>query len=193
MKKSMLLFVLLFLCIMIYPSISGAISFEGAGGKVALVLPGSIWGNTIGFGAIGSLGSILPQMTALKAEVSAEYWGSSYDYLGISDYTESFSSISFNGTAKYYFTTGCMSPFSGGGVSPYVGGGLGLVFSRFSWTYNTLINLNNSNTNLDLGLHLVGGVDIPVGSNMKFVVEGKIASGGANSIQLAGGLVVKLK
>jgi hypothetical protein len=121
MKKLVLFLILLSLCLMIYPSISGAIDFEGIGGKLAIVLPDGR-NNTIGFGVIGSLGSILPQMMALKAETSAEYWGNSNTF-GAS--TRSFSNISFNGTAKYHF--------SSGGMSPFAGGGLGLVFSRYSW------------------------------------------------------------
>ena len=83
-------------------------------------------------------------------------------------------------------------------MSPFAGGGLGLVFSRSSvkWTTKSVYvlgNLDTSDTHIDLGFHLVGGIDIPLGPGMKFVVEGKYAIDGANSIQVSGGLVVKLK
>jgi len=186
MKKSMLLLVLPLLCLTLFPCVSGAIEFDGFGGKVAIVLPEDPWDNAIGFGVIGSLGSIFPQMTALKAEVGAEYWGNSYGALG---FDTSLSSISFNGTAKYHFTNV--------GMSPFAGGGLGLIFTRSSVSWNTkpeyALVTDTSDTHLDLGFHLVGGVDIPIGPGMKFVVEGKYATDGVNTIQLSGGLVVKLK
>jgi len=186
MKKIILLFVLPLMCLTLFPAISGAIEFDGFGGKVAIVFPEDPWDNAIGFGAIGSLGSIFPQMTALKAEVGAEYWGNSYDTFGVKS---SISSISFNGTAKYHFTNV--------GISPFAGGGLGLIFTRASVSWDIkpeyALVTDTSDTNLDIGFHLVGGVDIPIGPGMKFVVEGKYATDGINTIQLSGGLVVKLK
>ena len=185
MKKSVL-FVLPLLCLMIFPSISHSLGFEGIGGKLALVLPGDPMDNTIGLGAIASLGTIVPQINALKAEASAEYWGNTYDFIGAETKV---SYITFNGTAKYYF--------SSTGMSPFVGGGLALILARSSVSWKTQPIYGNitdsSNSDTDIGFHLVGGVDIPLGPGMKFVVEGKLAMDEPDAIHIAGGIVVKLK
>jgi len=187
MKKVILLFVLPLMCLTLFPAISGAFGFEGIGGKAAIVLPDDPLDNTIGLGVIASLGTIVPQMSALKAEASAEYWGNSYDFLGSST---SVSYITFNGTAKYYFTSA--------GISPFAGGGLALILARASvkWENNLgygIGSLDTSTSDTDIGFHLVGGVDIPVGPGMKFVIEGKLAMDEPDAIHIAGGLVVKLK
>jgi len=186
MKKSILL-VLPLLCLMIFPSISHSLGFEGIGGKLALVLPDDPMDNTIGLGVIASLGTIVPKINALKAEASAEYWGNSYDFIGAETKV---SYITFNGTAKYYF--------SSSGMSPFVGGGLALILARASVSWKTQpiygnISGDSSSSDTDIGFHLVGGVDIPLGPGMKFVVEGKLAMDEPDAFHIAGGIVVKLK
>jgi len=186
MKKFALLSVLPLLCLMIFPNLVGALGFEGIGGKVALVLPDDPLDNTIGFGVVASLGTIVSSINALKAEASAEYWGNSYDFIGTET---SVSYITFNGTAKYYFTSS--------GMSPFAGGGLALILARANVKWKTQpaygIGTDTSSSDTDIGFHLVGGVDIPLGPGMKFVVEGKLAMDEPDAIQIAGGIVVKLK
>ncbi|MGB9597789.1 MAG: hypothetical protein ACPL7B_16005 [Candidatus Poribacteria bacterium] len=183
MKKTVFISILLVFYLVIFPSIGHSIGFEGFGGKIGLVMPDK-GDNTIGLGAVGFLGPILPSLTALKAETSLEYWGNSSDFLGGST---SLSVISANGTAKYYFTSS--------GISPFAGGGIGLVFSRASIKYNgPILGLKDySDTETDIDLNLVGGVDIPVGVGMKFTAEAKIAVGDADWIQITGGILVMLK
>ncbi len=55
------------------------------------------------------------------------------------------------------------------------------------------IKTNFSDSSVDLGAHLVGGVDIPIGTNLKFVTEAKITMGGTDTFMISGGIVVKLK
>ncbi|HGE72063.1 TPA: hypothetical protein ENX78_14590 [Candidatus Poribacteria bacterium] len=183
MKKLILTSILLVFCAMVFPNIGHSLGFEGFGGKIGLVMPDG-GDNTIGFGAVGFLGSILPSLTALKAETSLEYWGNSSDFLGGSS---NLSVVSANGTAKYFFTSS--------GISPFAGAGIGLVFSRASIKYKEQIfGLKDySDSETDIDLNLVGGVDIPVGVGMKFTAEGKIAVGDADWFQITGGILVMLK
>jgi opacity protein-like surface antigen len=189
--KKLVLLVLPVLCLMVFPSISHALGFEGIGGKISLVMPKGSAGNNIGFGVIGDLGTILPQMNQLKAEGSLEYWGDSYD---VTYWSWSWSAISINATAKYHFPVG-------GNISPFAGGGLGFVISTWSsdWKgasgdiFGFQTNASDSSSDLGLGIHLVGGVDIPIGTNIKFVAEGKINTGGTDTFMISGGIVVKLK
>jgi hypothetical protein len=190
MKKIILFFALPLLCITLFPCFSNALGFEGIGGKVSLVMPEGNANNNIGLGVIADLGTILPQINALKGEISAEYWGDSYD---VGYYEWSWSSISLNGTAKYHFPIG-------GNISPFAGGGLGLIISRWSSDYKAdlgyewgVITGDLSDSDIDIGAHLVGGADIPLGSNLKFVAEAKLSFGGTDTLQLSGGLVFKLK
>jgi len=182
MKKVILLFVLPLMCLTLFPNISGAIGFEGIGGKLDLVLP-NVGNNTIGFGAIASLGPIVPQMNALKAEVGAEYWGNSQDVNVFGSKISSSSSIiSFNGTAKYYFTNV--------GMQPFAGAGLGLVRSSGSTKSVYGGDFNTSST--DLGIHLLGGVEFPIGTNMKFDAEARYVSANGHWFQISGGIMLKL-
>jgi opacity protein-like surface antigen len=182
-KKLILISVLLALCVMVFPNVGHTLGFEGFGGKIGLIMPDA-GDNTIGFGAIGDLGSILPSLPPLKAETSLEYWGNSYDYFGGSS---SVSVISINGTAKYYFTST--------GISPFAGAGLGFIISRASVKFDQpVFGISDSSTSeTDIGINLVGGVDIPIGTGMKFVAEGKFSTGGVDLFQITGGIVVKLK
>lgn len=183
MKKIIFASVLLISFLMVFPNIGYSLGFEGFGGKIGFVMPDG-GDNTIGFGAVGFLGYILPSLTALKAETSLEYWGNSSDFLGGST---SLSVVSANGTAKYYFTSS--------GISPFAGGGIGLVFSRASIKYNEpIFGLKDySDTEIDIDLNLVGGVDIPVGVGMKFTAEAKLAIGDADWFQATGGVLIMLK
>lgn len=183
MKRTIFTSVLLVFCLMVFPNIGHSLGFEGFGGKIGLVMPDE-GDNTIGFGAVGFLGYILPSLTALKAETSLEYWGNSSDFLGGS---VNLSVISINGTAKYHFTSS--------GISPFAGGGIGFVISRASAEYNEPIfgMKDYSDTETDIDLNLVGGVDIPVGVGMKFTAEAKLAIGDADWFQITGGILIMLK
>ena len=173
MKKVILLFVLPLMCLTLFPDISGAIGFEGFGGNLAFVLP-KVGDNTLGFGAVGSLGSILPEMAELKAEVGVEYWGNSQDLF-------SSSVISLDGTVKYYFP--------GEGVFPFAGIGLGLIRSSSSYKF---FGEDISDSNINLGIDLLGGADFPITPNMKFVAEARYVSTDGHWFQISGGLMLKL-
>ena len=182
MRKLILISVLLALCVMVYPNVGHTLGFEGFGGKIGLAMPEG--DNALVFGAIGDLGSILPSLPPLKAETSLEYWGNSYDAFGMSSST---AVISIYGTAKYYFANA--------GIAPFAGAGLGFTIIRASWDYTQPIygiQPKTSSSDSDIGLHIVGGVDVPIGTNMKFVAEAKYSTAYGDWFQITGGIVVKL-
>jgi len=190
MKRIVLVFMVVFPCVIIFPGIAGALGLEGIGGRLALVSPEGEADTTFGLGVVGDLGVILPQLPELKGEASAEYWGDSYDAVG---WEWSWRSITFDGTAKYHFPIG-------GNIQPFAGGGLGLVISRWKSEWKTKsvwgelgIKTSNSDTELDLGAHIVGGADIPFGSNMKFTGEIKFQVSDTDTFQIVGAVVFKLK
>jgi hypothetical protein len=100
----------------------------------------------------------------LRAEASAEYWGDSWEVLG---YEWSWSAISIGGTAKYYFPmSGNMSLFAGGG--------------------------STSDSDMDIGFHLIGGVDIPISPTMKLSPRLKYAIDGTDALWVTGALSFRL-
>ena len=164
MRKLILISFLLAFCVVIFPNVSHTLGFEGFGGKVGLILPvGGVYNNTIVFGVVAYLGNIMPSLNALKAETSFEYWRVSYSGIFL------YSIPRFNIDAKYYFSNSGIAPFAGGGFEYY----------RISPYYNADFNL-------------VGGVDAPIGTNMKFVAEATYGTG-VDWFQITGGIVVKLK
>jgi hypothetical protein len=182
MKKLSLLFAFPFLCLILFPSMSHALGFDGIGAKVAFVLPEDPMDNALGFGVLACLGPLFPQLTALKAEASVDYWGNSYDTFGSE---VNFTSVGVNGTLKYYF--------SSGGITPFAGAGIGLIYSRSSFEVSIPGFTGASSSDTDLGLHLCGGVDIPIGPGVKITAEGRYVTGGVDNIQIIGAFVIKLK
>jgi hypothetical protein len=200
MRKSILL-VLPLLYLIIFPSISHALGFEGIGVKAIIVLPNTTddissplynISNGLGVGIIASLGTIVPQIYALKAEVSAEYWlSNSTDFVSVTEV----SYVSFNSTAKYYFLSTVISPFVGGGLAFILANSSSSVSSTFLNSEHGIYGGNNtdsSNSDTNIGFHLVGGINIPLGRNIKFVVEGKLAMNEPDAIHISGGIVFKL-
>jgi hypothetical protein len=189
MKRIALAISLALSCILAFPIIISAadIGLKGIGGKVTLVLPEDPMDSTIGIGVLADLGIIIPQ---LKAEASLDYWGNSYDTFGVDT---SWRSIAIGGTAKYHF------PFSGN-ISPFTGGGIEFIFSRAKVEIpaTTFLGVatdggSSSESDTDVGFHLVGGVDIPIAPNIKLSAEAKYAVDGADSFQIGGALVYKLE
>jgi len=186
MRKLALLSILPLVCLMLFPSMGSALGLEGIGGKVALIMPDGPADNNIGFGVIAELGTIVPQINQLKLETSADYWGNSYD---VTYYKWSWSSISLNGTAKYEIPIG-------GSITPFVGAGLSFVISRWKseWKGDPItsdiwgaLNTENSDSDFDIGSHICGGVNIPLGPGLKIIAEGRYAMGGTDTLQLIGG------
>lgn len=90
---------------------------------------------------------------------TVEYWGKS----GLSQW-------SLAADARYHY--------SASEVNPFVGFGLGLYFT----------DAKNFGGSTDLGLDLLGGIDVPVGENLTFSGEIKFVVTEVNSIRISGGL-----
>jgi len=192
MRKFVLLSILPLMCLMLFPSMGNALGFEGIGGSVSLFMPEGDADNTLGFGAIADLGPIVPQMNKLKGEVSADYWGSSDKYTGFgTSWKVSWSTIMVNATAKYEIPIG-------GSILPFAGGGLSFIRSSVSSEYEgqnagLIGGSNNDISNTDIGLHIVGGINVPLGGSLKLIAEAKYTMGDGDIFQILGGIVVKLK
>ncbi|MBD3183274.1 outer membrane beta-barrel protein [Candidatus Poribacteria bacterium] len=163
------------------------IALKGIGGQLGIVLPDGEADTTLGLGVVGDLGTITPQV---RLEGTVDYWGDSWEVPG---YEWSWMTIIIGGTAKYDFTTG-------GSFTPFAGGGLGLAISRWSSEWTAGIDeswwgasgVDTSDTDLDIAFHVCGGVDIPVGSNMKFTGQAKYVINGHDTIWLTGAILVQL-
>ena len=162
------------------------IGLKGIGGEIAIVLPEGDADTTLGLGVVADLGTIIPQ---LRLEGTAEYWGDSWEAPG---YEWSWMTVTIGGTAKYDF------PINSS-ITPFAGGGLGLAISRWSsdwkgtsiWMEQTP-GFNTSDTDTDIAFHAVGGVDMPIGANMKFTAQLKYVIDGSDAIWLTGAILVKL-
>ncbi len=117
------------------------IGFKGIGGRLGLVSSG---GSTIIFGVHANLGEIIENLVIFP---SIDYW--SKNNTGV---------FSINGNVRYYFPTG-------GNIDFFAGGGLSLM--RWSWDgYDTGLGTVGGGSDIDFGLNLLGGVDIPVQDNL---------------------------
>lgn len=189
MNRAALTLMIILSCIMIFPPISVAIDFMGIGGRISAVLPKGDAGTTVGLGAIADLGPITSQWEPLKAEISVNYWGNSYNTAG-SSWKTNLTSVSFNGTAKLYIPLGV-------NISPFIGGGLGIDIER--WTseednsaHGSVGSSSDSNTGLIT--HLVAGFDIPLGSSgFKFTPEAEYNMSRTDTFQIVGALVLMFK
>jgi hypothetical protein len=115
---------------------------------------------TFGFGGHADLG---PIVSTLHLYPSIEYWGKSY-----------YKDFSFNADVRYYF------PMSGGGMSPFAGGGLCFIYGMVDipgW---------GSDSDLDFGFEILGGIDFPVGFGTAFL-EGKFQMQDGNVFKVSGG------
>jgi len=186
MNRMSLALMIVLSCIMIFPAISGALDFQGIGGRASAVFPKGDAGTSFGLGAIADLGPIIPQWEPLKAEISVNYWGDSYNAAG-SLYKTDLTSVSFNGTVKLQFTLG-------GKISPFIGGGLGLDIERWTIGQDSSGSVGSTtDSNTGLLTHLVAGVDIPLGPDFKFTPEAEYNMGRTDTFQVIGAFVFMFK
>ncbi|MBN1541493.1 outer membrane beta-barrel protein [candidate division KSB1 bacterium] len=161
------------------------IGLKGVGGKLGFIMPEDPIDSTIGFGVVGDLGTIMPNL-ALHAYV--DYWGKSYDE---GEYYEfKFSVISIAAIAKYMFETG-------GNLQPYAGGGLGLEFASASGeytgpTYGDFDSYDYDETETDLGIHLVGGAMMDLSPQLKGFAEVKYSIGDVDYFGIYAGAIFSL-
>jgi hypothetical protein len=75
-----------------------------------------------------------------------------------------------------------MIPVRGSGVAPYAGGGLNIA-------HLSADAAGESNSDTDLGLNLMGGIQFGTRSRMRPFVEGRLAISGGDQFVLTGGLL----
>ena len=77
MKKVTLIAALVFSCVLASAAVGNAasIGLRGIGGQIGLAMPDYGGDNTLGFGVVADLGTIMPQ---LRLEGFADYWGDSW-------------------------------------------------------------------------------------------------------------------
>lgn len=154
------------------------VGLKGLGLRVGFVMPEDPIDATFGFGAQVQLGQIIPE---LKLEGMIDYWGKSYDTGFNTD--ASFSVIAVGGLVKYYFD------LNGSKILPYTGAGLALHFA--SVKVNTPIG-DVSDTQTDIGFHLLGGIEYPFSPKLNGVAEVKFAFSEVNYFGIYAGAIYKL-
>ena len=191
MKNTYLVVFFSILCLLAFAGASRAdIGLKGIGGELGIVSPSGAADTTFGLGVVGDLGTLDMLLENLRLEGAAEYWRDSW---GTGYYEWSWNSLSIAALAKYDFPLNTS-------ITPFVGGGLGLTFSRWSsdwkgeaatWWGNTP-GVSTSSTDMDLSLQTVAGINMPIGSNMKLVLQGKYNIGGNDAVWLTAGLLMQL-
>lgn len=153
-------------------ALSQELGFKGIGGTLQFVKPENIDG-TVGFGAHADLGQIIEHLTLFP---SIEYWGKSEGPLD-------FSQFAVNADVRYYFP-------NSSNLSFFAGGGLALLFSSAD------VNLGGfgtrSDNSTDIGLNLLGGIDVPVSEKLVFTGSAKFVISDGNVFKIMGGLTYLL-
>jgi len=189
MKKWMLSFsvVLLILCC-VQPSVAQVdIGFYGIGAKLGYIVPEDPIGSTVGFGIQARLGTFMPN---LAFDPFLEIWKKGYDSQsnGI-DTDVSYTEYVLGASAKYFFPMTDM-------IKPYAGGGLGFVISRSSWEWtNPVTNEqeDDSKSNSDIGLHILGGAEMEINDQFDGTFELKYSIDGADYFSVFLGAVYKIQ
>ena len=149
------------------------IGFKGVGGKLGFIDPGGGIGSTISLGGVADLGTIIPKI-ALEASIT--YWGKSWDVIGADWKT---TCITIAAIGKYYFSEPDQQ------LRPFAGAGLGLNYSSFS--YDTPVFNQQTGTwgtdektdsDADIGLHMVGGANYRLSDSMDGFAEFRWVNGG---------------
>lgn len=170
MNKSLLvvLFLVLIIGFAVGDGMSQNLGFQGIGGRLSYVKVEDVDGG-IGFGAHANLGEIIPNLVLYP---SLEYFKKSE---GIVD----FSFISINADARYYVPTQ-------GNIDLFVGGGLAIHFSKAD------AGPFGDDSSTDVGLDLLGGIDIPVSDNLVATVKAKYIISDSNALKITGGITFLL-
>jgi len=163
------------------------IGLNAVGAKIGLIMPEDPIDNTIGFGAQLQLGHVIPQI-ALGAFV--DFWSKSYgEKYGGAGAEVSFTEIAVGAVGKYYFP-------ASGNIKPYAGAGLALNFGRSKVEVAGVPGLfpgySESDTDTDIGIHLVGGAEMPLSPTIDGFAEVKYAIDGADYFAIMVGAMYKL-
>jgi len=164
------------------------IGFNGIGVKVGYVMPEDPIESTFGFGLNADLGTITPK---IKLGAFLDYWSKSYDYnYGYGVESEAtFSVLAIGALARYDFTTS-------GNIKPYVAGGLGLDFGTFKWEWENPLTgdkEDESESDSEFAIHLIGGAEMPLSPTMTGFAEVKYVISDPEYFGIFVGVMYKLK
>jgi len=172
--------ILISIILLVSPSSQAAQEVREVGLKLGMVnVEGSI-GTVVLLGGTIDLGRITPN---LQLEGGLEFWHKGYDCSPELGY--SYTDFGIDATVKHYF------PLPESSLKPYCGGGLGIHILRrnFHWCASQLppSHLHNYTSN-ELVLHITGGAEYPLGSNLTGFGELKYSTGGWDYFGLLLGL-----
>jgi opacity protein-like surface antigen len=162
------------------------IGFKGAGVRLGFVMPEDPIDNTLGLGLNVHLGTIIP---ALELFGYVDYWSKSYESsVGIGTTADvSFSVLGIGGIVKYMFELE-------GNITPFVGGGLGLNIGTSSYEVTTAGQTkDSSDSETDLGIHLLIGAKMPLTPQMDGFGEVKYTIDGVDNLGFWVGINYKLE
>ncbi|MFQ5675092.1 MAG: outer membrane beta-barrel protein [bacterium] len=154
------------------------LGFNGVGGTLHFVKPEDS-NNSVGFGAHVDLGEVVK---GLHLFPSIEYFNNKADVQDFFGTVEAEASVtSINGDVRYYFP-------SSGKASFFAGGGVGLHLTGSTKVQGQKVGDSQS----DVGLNLMGGVDVPM--NEKIVLTGfaKFVVSDNNGVKVGGGITYLL-
>ncbi len=150
------------------------IGFNGIGGRLGFVKPENI-DATIAFGAHANLGEVIENVVLFP---SIDYWTKSEGALD-------FSQLGINADARYYFP-------SSGNMSFFGGGGLAIMITSAEVDLGPFLGGTSDNSSTDIGLNLLGGLDLPVGDNLLFTAEARLVLSDFQSFKVFGGITYLL-
>ena len=145
--------------LLLVSSVFGQIGFKGIGATVGYIFPEDPIESTIALGARADLGTIFNENMRLMGEFL--YWSKGWDE---ADFEWSWSQIYITALTKYSFAQ------PGATLIPYAGGGLGFVIGKSEWDTN-VPGLSGDESETDLAIHLLGGIDYLLSPQMTGYAE----------------------
>ncbi len=160
------------------------IGFKGIGGKLGYVMPEGDIDNTFGLGVVAKLGTITDD---IYLNGFVDFWSKGYD---VGYWEWSWTNIAIGAMAVYYF------PMDGN-IKPYAGGGLGFNIGMWKSDYSGPANQSwgiedQSDTEIDLGIHLAGGAEMELSPTLDGFGEVKYTIGEADYFGFFVGVIYKL-
>ena len=158
------------------------LALNGVGGKIGLVFPEGPIGSAVGLGLEAELGTVTPDL-AVKAFL--DFWSNGYEDEEIQHRT---TQVSMGAVGKYYF-----EPIQE--LLPYAGAGLALNIGWFSHTGPPHFHghwESGSYSDVDIGIQIVGGAEMPLTPTMDGFGELKYSIDGADYFSIMAGVIFKI-
>lgn len=178
--------VLVVLALTLSVSAQTDIRLKGIGGKLGFIMPEDPLDNTIGFGAVADLGKV----SVVRVFGYVDYWRKAYNEGAYWEW--SWSVLSLAAVGKYYFE-------SNSDFKPYAGAGLGFDLSMWKSEYTgpnygyDFGDVEDSDSELDLAIHLLGGASYKLSPNLDGFAEVKYTLGDLDYLGIYAGVIFKLK